>query len=472
VFELVSLGRAFVLFAKDLSYVVTEASMETQYSSLSRYLEWDSMPMNWSMFKTNKLAAPQQSDLGMLLLDMRMRVPEATGAVLASSEVMQMVGVLQQPALMMTEYICDSYALGSGWAFLGGLPEVNGVESKSFLGLQRFRFMSFVEGGKMATISSADVGHGYVAFVKAKEMDARHNVTLWGIVDKEKETILEHNTSITRRACEECRVMMRTCDPRTCASDVSLEDLLHWSKRTELKDQNSRRKLTLEYMQYWHRDSWAICVGPFEPLTITLSHYSSGPLFQIAHVAVVQDEVLGLHPPRASFRTVKYARDLLNFPDNFEGGKPSSAGVEVLEAVGSSERGPSSADAVIVRTSRKVVCEICGARFKRNYEARRHRRNVHEKLREHQCELCERTFSQKGHLNEHIRVIHSEQSEHSCTVCGKRFGVKSKMERHVATVHEKRRLFQCEVCKNWYKEKGYLKRHLRVAHQLEFLREA
>ncbi|KAJ8901375.1 hypothetical protein NDN08_007221 [Rhodosorus marinus] len=446
--------------------------METPYSSQSEHLVWDSMPMNWSLFKTYKLAAPQPSDWGMLLLDMQIRVPEATGAVLASSEIMQMVGVLQQPALMMTEYICDSYALGSGWAFLGGLPELNGVENTSFMGLQRFRFMSFVEGGKMATLSSAEVGPGTVAFVKAKEVDARHNATWWGIVDKEKETILEYSTSVTRRACEECRVMVKTCDPRTCASDVSSEDLWHWSKRKELKDHTGLRKLTLEYTQYWHRDSWAIYVGPLEPLTISLSQYSSGPVFQIAHIAVVQDEVLGLHPPRSSFRTVKYARDLLNYPDGLEVGKPSSAiGVELLKPAGSSESGSSSADAVSAPASLKGLCEICGAKFKRKYEARRHRENVHEKLREHQCELCERTFSQKGHLNEHIRVIHSEQSVNSCTICGKRFGVKSKMERHVATVHENRRSFQCEVCKKWYKEKGYLKRHLRVAHELELSSE-
>uniref|UniRef100_A0A7S3A4Q4 C2H2-type domain-containing protein n=1 Tax=Rhodosorus marinus TaxID=101924 RepID=A0A7S3A4Q4_9RHOD len=441
--------------------------MAVPFASMSEYLEWDSMPMNWLLFKKHKLAVPQRGEWRMLLMDMRMKVPDVTGAVLASSEVIKMLSALQQPAMLITDYIAENYVLGSGWAFMGGLPDLDGSANERFAGLKRFRFMTFLNSGRMTNISCIGVRPGLVAFVRVEELSGRLNRTFWGIVDKEAETIVDSGMSIDVRGCPMCFSSKEKCEGALCQDEQYFGDL--WNSRMVLKLGLQPRWKTLEFFAHWFSGTWTIPVANLEPVKVLTTCYRAGKVFEGALLAVVQDEVLGVHPPRSSFRTVKYVREAVKYFVDLEERDPFLPGADVLESdlpsdFDSEGAQSSSGQEVSNPVLPKNVCEICGAKFKRNYEAKRHRETVHEKLRENKCPVCSRTFSQKGHLNEHIRVTHSENNVHSCRFCGKKFGVKSKMTRHVATVHENRRTFKCEMCNQWYKEKAYLKRHMLSQH--------
>ncbi|KAJ8901374.1 hypothetical protein NDN08_007220 [Rhodosorus marinus] len=436
--------------------------MQVPFSSLSEHLEWDSIPMTWLLFKKHKLAVPQRGEWRMLLMDMRMKVPEVTGAVLASSEVIKMLSALQQPAMLITDYVAENFVLGSGWAFMGGLPELEGSANERFAGLQRFRFMTFLDSGRVTNISCIEVRPGLIAFVRVEELSGRLNRTFWGIVDKEAEMVEDSGMSIDHRGCDMCYSSKGKCEARLCEDEQYFADL--WNSRMVLKLGLQPRWKTLEFFTHWFSGTWTIPVADLEPVKVLTTCYRAGAEFESALLAVVQDEVLGVHPPRSSFRTVKYVREAVKYFVDLEEGDPPLLGADLLSDFDSEGAQSLSGQEVLSPALPKNVCGICGAKFKRNYEAKRHRETVHEKLRENKCSFCGRTFSQKGHLNEHIRVTHRENNVHSCHVCGKKFGVKSKMTRHVATVHENRRTFKCEMCNQWYKEKAYLKRHMLSQH--------
>ena len=64
---------------------------------------------------------------------------------------------------------------------------------------------------------------------------------------------------------------------------------------------------------------------------------------------------------------------------------------------------------------------------------------VHLNLQIHRpatCEVCGKVFSKKGHLDRHRRTIHQGLKDTSapCPHCGKVFSTKSSLEPHIAMV--------------------------------------
>ncbi|KAJ8901383.1 hypothetical protein NDN08_007229 [Rhodosorus marinus] len=435
--------------------------------SLCEYLEWDSVPLNWILFRLHRQEVPEPQSLMAMLLNMKIRIPEATKAVIGSSEVASMVSVLNQPSLMMSEFQGRDFTLGSGWAFVGGLPGMDG-NVHEFAGLKRIRFLSCFRERKGVTLLSCEVRPGLITFVKVAEVSGRCNFSQWGFIDKLSELILHTQSHIDTRACDMCVLAGVTCDPTSCPSGQTFDDLR--DRRLALFQEENRPGFYMHYTKAWLSGTYTIPVGPLEPLTSNTTVYFSGQNFDLALLSVLQFEVEGVNPPRSSFRFVKSEIDDMQDQDTLG-----------LEELTSSETTLAKSGVVVVsagestdaetkisgRRKKESRCETCGLAFSRAHNLKRHRLLVHQKRRDFICEYCQRTFTQNGHLKEHIKVNHVGTNLLNCTACGKGFGARSKLQRHILTVHENRRSYKCDVCQKKYKEKSYLKRHMQKQHGVE-----
>ncbi|KAJ8901381.1 hypothetical protein NDN08_007227 [Rhodosorus marinus] len=451
-------------------------SLGTQFSSLSPHLEWDSIPMNWSLFRLHRQAVPYPGDWSVMLIDMRFKIPELTESVINASVSARMISLFTQPSLMMTEVHCDSYILGSGWTFLGGLPDLDGLSNGRHAGMQRIRFLSWLENNKARALLSSEVRPGLIVFAKISELDGRYNQTTWGLVGQDDETVLHTHVHLERRTCDVCRTIGKPCDDRICKFEQSFHEMR--DARISLLEQMTTRSVNMQYTMAWLAGSFTIPCGPLEPMTVDTSCYISGSNFDRALLAVLQSEVSSVHPPRSSFRFVKLVKDevdgLLDTEVYFSAAEdqfltfPADCASSSGEGSGHKQVSTSASEPLEPRsTAKKHVCDDCGASYGRAYHLKRHWTVVHQKRRDYLCSACDRTFTQSGHLNEHVRVAHRTENLFQCSRCDKSFGTSSKLTRHTLTVHENRRRFECDVCMKRYKEKSYLKQHLRSQHGVQ-----
>ncbi|KAJ8901378.1 hypothetical protein NDN08_007224 [Rhodosorus marinus] len=442
------------------------AAIGRHFSSLCPGLGTGSIPIDWALYKIHKLVVPEPGQWRMMLMDLRMNVPDITRAVLESSELLSVLSALQQPVLLMTQYGNEDYALGSGWAFVRGLPEVNGSPNRKFAGLQRIRFTSYVKDSKLTTILAIHISSDIVAFSKSEELNGRANRTTWGLVDKRTELILQLNTGDDDyRQCDMCGLAGTHCDPSTCLHVQKFEDLR--LERNRMREKSSMETIIMDYMMSWLNGVWKIPVGDFEPVTLIHRPHRNGMVFDTCVLFVLQDEIVGVHPPRSSFRAIQSQRAAAHgvFSSEEGGAGPPRGEAPTSDDTNSVEQSTSPAAGSPVPRN---VCRVCGMVFKRHYETSRHVETVHRKRRNYSCPQCGRNFLQNGHLHEHIRLRHSAEKPYQCKICKRGFGGKAKVDRHMATVHENRRNFKCSKCSGSYKEKSYLKRHMMNQHGIEF----
>ena len=91
-----------------------------------------------------------------------------------------------------------------------------------------------------------------------------------------------------------------------------------------------------------------------------------------------------------------------------------------------------------------------------------HEKTVHEELRHFSCQNCNAVFGAKETLEKHISERHLGRIKNkSCDVCGKSFNQERNVERHKKTVHEKIRNFSCPHCRiAAFGAKQTLKKHM------------
>ena len=78
-------------------------------------------------------------------------------------------------------------------------------------------------------------------------------------------------------------------------------------------------------------------------------------------------------------------------------------------------------------------CEQCGKAFAVKCRLSTHIRGVHKQLRPHQCEKCSVSCLQMSSLRIHMRT-HTGERPFSCVVCGKRFTRKFDCKKHQKNV--------------------------------------
>jgi len=73
----------------------------THIFQLTSFMEFESVPLNWLLFRTTRETVPQPQHLLVSMLDMTSLIPPETGLALAASKSAQMRPVLSMPSLLM-----------------------------------------------------------------------------------------------------------------------------------------------------------------------------------------------------------------------------------------------------------------------------------------------------------------------------------------------------------------------------------
>ena len=87
---------------------------------------------------------------------------------------------------------------------------------------------------------------------------------------------------------------------------------------------------------------------------------------------------------------------------------------------------------------------------------------MHEELRHFSCPNCNAVFGAKETMEKHISERHLGRiKDKSCDMCGKSFNQERNVERHKKTVHEEIRNFSCPHCRiAAFGAKQTLKKHM------------
>ena len=168
-------------------------------------------------------------------------------------------------------------------------------------------------------------------------------------------------------------------------------------------------------------------------------------------------------------------------------------------------------------TTKESYCYLCCKKFNSAYHLKRHKENVHEKIR-YKCDLCEQSYTQKHFLKKHKKEAHDifefnkdsiknesstidsefpiqqdlnpieicninsqenkettlnianvneegKEKEPYCYTCCKKFNTTWHLKRHNENVHEGIR-YKCELCEQSYTQKFFLKKHKKEAHDI------
>ncbi|XP_050507755.1 zinc finger protein 345-like isoform X3 [Diabrotica virgifera virgifera] len=133
-------------------------------------------------------------------------------------------------------------------------------------------------------------------------------------------------------------------------------------------------------------------------------------------------------------------------------------------------------------------CELCGKKFKKEYQMTHHHMVVHFGIRPYKCDLCPKICVRSDDLKKHRRV-HNGDKPHKCTICPQEFvrkwGLRMHMLRHTGDkpakcevcskefkyvyrlnqhmyVHSKEKPFKCNICSKEFKHNYSLKPHMLV----------
>lgn len=116
--------------------------------------------------------------------------------------------------------------------------------------------------------------------------------------------------------------------------------------------------------------------------------------------------------------------------------------------------------------SSRFVCDICGLKYSRNFNLRRHKESVHVSTTV-QCPYCPSTFTRHDNLTQHIKFIHNNMGSNRCKYCGKQFARKHTMEEHINVQHLNVKKYQCLKCSKLFGYPWSLYNHVRVKHECD-----
>ncbi|XP_035910985.1 zinc finger protein 497-like [Anopheles stephensi] len=116
-------------------------------------------------------------------------------------------------------------------------------------------------------------------------------------------------------------------------------------------------------------------------------------------------------------------------------------------------------------------CDVCGRRFARDCEMRRHRRIYHSSEHPFKCEQCSKTFLSSQSYREHMDS-HANLRRFECDICDKKFVRRRNLVNHRMS-HSNARPYRCEDCDSaTFKYKSDLNRHRKDKHGQQAEQEA
>ena len=116
----------------------------------------------------------------------------------------------------------------------------------------------------------------------------------------------------------------------------------------------------------------------------------------------------------------------------------------------------------------RFVCDICGLKYSRNFNLRRHKENVHvQNAVTISCPFCPSTFTRQDNLTQHIKYVHNNLGSNRCPVCGKQFAREHTMKEHISVQHMHIKKYQCLKCGKLFGYPWSLYNHVRVKHECD-----
>ncbi len=112
-----------------------------------------------------------------------------------------------------------------------------------------------------------------------------------------------------------------------------------------------------------------------------------------------------------------------------------------------------------------VSCNICGRIFVQPGAMRKHKRVVHDKIKDFECGICQRPFAEKSNLKKHILAKHQRKRFHKCKECNKMFNFTDGLRRHINNCHLGLRPYECDICSSAFKQQTHMQNHRQKIHK-------
>jgi KRAB domain-containing zinc finger protein len=135
-----------------------------------------------------------------------------------------------------------------------------------------------------------------------------------------------------------------------------------------------------------------------------------------------------------------------------------------------------------IRRKISNICKVCGEKFQRNSELKKHIAIVHDKISEEEYELnkpkplkrelvgekyncpdCDKDFTAITGLKMHQDAVH-EGIRYNCEQCDKTFSQPIGLRKHVESLHEGIR-YNCSKCDKSFTQKGEMNAHIKTVHE-------
>ena len=112
-----------------------------------------------------------------------------------------------------------------------------------------------------------------------------------------------------------------------------------------------------------------------------------------------------------------------------------------------------------------TLCNMCGKRYSRNRDLRRHIRFKHDGVNNDACPDCGKILSSKDELKRHMIAIHSERTKEICDICNKEFSRKRDVIEHKRFKHSEDQNDKCDQCEKIFEDKWGMKIHKQSIHE-------
>ena len=119
---------------------------------------------------------------------------------------------------------------------------------------------------------------------------------------------------------------------------------------------------------------------------------------------------------------------------------------------------------------RAFPCKYCAKSFRTGDTHRCHEKKCQDRLQiynsegnQYSCVSCQETFRCKRDFDLHNQRFHSDLTRSVCTLCGSTFAVESARKQHMKLVHCERKV-SCTKCNKMFKTKYHLKEHYERSH--------